>query len=97
MCKNLQLTLFHAHLVVSLSAYISLKSDNYGLANHYMNTYPNTNKSHEAISYGFSVRVTVQFLVSNSASEMFKHSGCEKLLQNKKAGKGWEWLLYVYI
>lgn len=33
-----------------------------------------------------------QFLVSNGASEM-----CEKLLQNKKASKSWEWLLYVYI
>lgn len=56
-----------------------------------------TERSHEAISYGFSLHVTVQFLVSNCASEMSKHSGCEKLLQNKKASKGWEWLLYGYI
>lgn len=36
---------FCAHLVVSLSASISLKSGNYGLANHYMDTCPSKNKT----------------------------------------------------
>lgn len=44
LCKNLQFMLFHAHLV-SPSACISLKSDNYGLADHYMDTCPNKNKT----------------------------------------------------
>lgn len=77
LCKNLQFMLFHAHLV-SPSACISLKSDNYGLADHYMDTCPNKNKT-------------------EPWSNFMKHSGYEKLLQNKKASKGWEYLLYVYI
>lgn len=83
--------LFHAQLVVSLSAYISFKSDNYGLLIATWTLVPiKTNQNHTAILYGLSLRVTVQFLVLTCALKIVKHCGCKKLLQNTKASKGWE-------
>lgn len=94
MYKNLQLLLFHAHLVVCLSSKVTIMDS---LTIMWTLVPIKPEHRHDVISCGFSLPVTVQFLVPNCASEMFKHCGCEKLLQNKKANQGWERLLYIYI
>lgn len=86
MCKNLQVRLFHAHLVVSLSAFISLKSDNYGLAIHYIDTCPNKNKTEPQRNFIWILYISLPNF--KLCLRNFKHRICEKLFQNNKERVG---------